>query len=145
MDFIYMGGGYGLDIFGRRSGPEILSEGRDNGNLNSIKLTRISRIFALLLDIQKGVFMWLIYLICNNALILHFWYCNQTKLAFVSNHFPLQINGTQISQGGHILNSFLFCGQPDRGVDLKMLPSEVYANGNRVSAESARGREGAVV
>lgn len=70
MDFVYMGGGYG------RSGPEIRSKERDNGNLNLIKLTRKSRLFALILDSQKGVFMWLMYLICNNALILHFWYCN---------------------------------------------------------------------
>jgi len=51
MNFIYMGEGYG------RSGPEIRSKERDNGNLNSIKLTRSSRIFALLFDSQK-VFLY---------------------------------------------------------------------------------------
>jgi len=41
MDFMYVGGGYVLDISDWRSGLEIRSKGCDNGNLNSIKLTKI--------------------------------------------------------------------------------------------------------
>ena len=55
MDFIYMGGGYRLDICGSRSGPETRFKGSDNDYLNSIKLRRNSQTVALLLHFQEGV------------------------------------------------------------------------------------------